>query len=1095
MSTYCGVLFQGFQKSFPTVAIALISWLLFPSLALSKPGVTYHGRILKPNGSALESSQVRFKLQIRSPGAENCLLYEEEQTKNLAGSGGVFSITLNDGSGLRGVADEFASGQRLSLQRVFQNRPGLPTTLSNCDSGSSYQPDSNDGRWLVVSFKDATMTAWEPMPAQMINYVPFALEATSLAGFTPQNFLRVEDLSGAPGAATAFSGTQMSELVSLITGTSTLYARANQLGGVSLPTLSSGQSLQWNGTGWSAVNTVSMESDPTVQAFAKAALPNCANGEVLRSNGTAFACATDITSGAATDATTSAKGVVQISPTGGISVSGGVLSLPDQGSITAGSSYSKVTIDAKGRVTAGTTLSETDVPSITSAWAGTIDGSKVSGTIGGSTALSTSGAITTGGSVGGRAFNVFDADTNKITLLAPALSADYSLTLPSALPTSNGQLLSADTLGQLSWIAPASNSVAGSSLDDGKIWVGNGSNVANAVSPTGDVSMTNSGLFSVTKIRGQSVAAIPPVVGQVLRFSSSNAWEAANVSVSDLKKSDGTLQFGSASCTAGQTLNWSSLTDTFACVSISIVNTQVSGLGNASTKDYGMAAGHLVELDSGGKIPASLLPSGMSTQWTTSGANIHYTSGNVGIGTSSPAQLLHVAGLARLTPVAISSGAAGDFGFDSADSNKLKFHNGTAWQTVNTGGGGSGDFLANGSVNMTGSLKVVDGTIAAPGLAFASDTNTGIFKPAGNTIGFSAGGAERMRLNSTGLVVEAAISLRNTTTPSATSNYAKFYMKSGRPYFFDDASVESKVYNSSDAIVGVQGTSGAPAFSFLGDTNTGMYRHGTNSIGFTVAAVNRFNLDSNAFQSPNVGASYITSANGVASAPTYAFTGDLDSGMWRPAADTIAFSTAGTERVRINSDGSIGIGTGSPSEKLHVVGNLRVQGSTDCTLGNGSGGTSCSSDLRLKTNIQEIANPLEKLLSLRGVEFDWNEKSQNPGRHDIGVIAQDVEKQFPTAVIEDSKTGFKKVDYAVLVAPVIGALKELRRRLVELSGSSDLHSKELEFVNARVSQLEFLLTAKNEEIFRLKADYDKQKIENAEMKVRIEKIELILTSK
>ena len=125
--------------------------------------------------------------------------------------------------------------------------------------------------------------------------------------------------------------------------------------------------------------------------------------------------------------------------------------------------------------------------------------------------------------------------------------------------------------------------------------------------------------------------------------------------------------------------------------------------------------------------------------------------------------------------------------------------------------------------------------------------------------------------------------------------------------------------------------------------------------------------------------------------------------------------------------GNVGIQTTSPTEKLHVVGNLRVQGTTDCTLGNGAGGTNCSSDIRLKQEVREIPDALDRLLSLRGVEFVWNSKSLTPGRYDIGVIAQDVEKAFPTAVIEDPATGYKKVDYSVLVAPTIQALKELQK--------------------------------------------------------------------
>lgn len=57
---------------------------------------------------------------------------------------------------------------------------------------------------------------------------------------------------------------------------------------------------------------------------------------------------------------------------------------------------------------------------------------------------------------------------------------------------------------------------------------------------------------------------------------------------------------------------------------------------------------------------------------------------------------------------------------------------------------------------------------------------------------------------------------------------------------------------------------------------------------------------------------------GLAGGPSIAFTGDLNTGMWSPAADTIAWSTGGSERVRLNANG-FGVG-GTPSYRLHVFG-------------------------------------------------------------------------------------------------------------------------------------------------------------------------------
>ena len=74
--------------------------LLFGSSAWAVPNTfVFQGQIVKPDGAVLENASVNFTVQIFSPGAEECLLYQESHSGvNMSDSKGLFSLAVGSGS-------------------------------------------------------------------------------------------------------------------------------------------------------------------------------------------------------------------------------------------------------------------------------------------------------------------------------------------------------------------------------------------------------------------------------------------------------------------------------------------------------------------------------------------------------------------------------------------------------------------------------------------------------------------------------------------------------------------------------------------------------------------------------------------------------------------------------------------------------------------------------------------------------------------------------------------------------------------------------------------------------------------------------------
>jgi trimeric autotransporter adhesin len=216
--------------------------------------------------------------------------------------------------------------------------------------------------------------------------------------------------------------------------------------------------------------------------------------------------------------------------------------------------------------------------------------------------------------------------------------------------------------------------------------------------------------------------------------------------------------------------------------------------------------------------------------------------------------------------------------------------------------------------------------------------------------------------------------------------------------------------------------------------------------------------------------SYTSGANAPIIASRIKFTKENE---WTATASTqnssMAFDTAtngvASTKMLIKGNGFVGINNNSPLYQLDVSGNIRMGsaftffvGTTAvCTI---TGCTAAPSDRRYKENIKPLEHAYSNILKLEGVSYDWKDKKLFGNDHQIGFIAQALEKVFPEVVKTDSKSGMKSVMYDKLVAPLVEAFKVLVSKLNATDARVEALERENAQMKLRLERLEKQLTAK-----------------------------------
>jgi hypothetical protein len=126
------------------------------------------------------------------------------------------------------------------------------------------------------------------------------------------------------------------------------------------------------------------------------------------------------------------------------------------------------------------------------------------------------------------------------------------------------------------------------------------------------------------------------------------------------------------------------------------------------------------------------------------------------------------------------------------------------------------------------------------------------------------------------------------------------------------------------------GSAAAPSIYFKDSgTDTGIYSPGTDQVGISAGGTSRFEVSTTATTSTLP----VVHPLGAVGTPSITFTGDLNTGIYSPAADTIAFVEGGVEAMRIDSSGRLLVGAVSASTMgPSVTATAQVEGGSTTSL-------------------------------------------------------------------------------------------------------------------------------------------------------------------
>ncbi len=330
--------------------------------------------------------------------------------------------------------------------------------------------------------------------------------------------------------------------------------------------------------------------------------------------------------------------------------------------------------------------------------------------------------------------------------------------------------------------------------------------------------------------------------------------------------------------------------------------------------------------------------------------------GNVGIGISTPSQRLHIDGGSIM--VSDTSG--------TKDS-ELYLSNNHVYRLIS---GKSGSSTVG-----TGGFGIYDGTAASLRFLIDQNGNVGI----GTANPTTTGSGRVLQVHGTS---DAMTHFTNSSTGTSAADglfvgnatgFAQIWNMENEPLTFGTNQTERMRISASGALgIGTNSPSTGAALEVYGDTASsssmiiprgltgdrptiginGMMRYNTSLEKFEVYEFGNWtnivpSVASGDFLKDGTVSMTGTfkAANGSAASPGITFSGDPDNGIFRPATDNIGISTGGAERMHFDNTGRVGIGTSTPTSRLHIYAN--TTGYEKLTISNAAAGTGSGSSLEL----------------------------------------------------------------------------------------------------------------------------------------------------